>query len=523
MIAPEGYKKAERVKRFIENLTFTTGKWAGQKFVLLDWQWEKVILPFFGTLKPDGLRQYRFCYIEIPKKNGKTELGAALALYFLCGDRENTPRVFSAAVDKDQATLVYTPASIMVKQNNDLSKRILIRDSRKRLIYPKTNGVYQVLSSDVESKHGLNASAVIVDEIHAFPNDRLWRVLTSGSDYAREQQAVFILTTAGIWDKTSIWWRTREKARQIEAGIINQPDFLPVLFIADPEKDDPEDEELWKRVNPSLNQIFSLEKIRSDFSTAKQDPVDYQDFLRFRLNIPGKHILRWMPMEDWDACGKDPIDIESLKGLACFGGLDLSTKIDLTAFLLVFYPQENLKKFVVIPKFYVPEATIMKRSREDAVHYDIWAEQGFLTATPGNTIDEEFIIKDVLKAAEDYSLQEIGYDPWGATAMANKLFNTHGIEMVEVRQGAKSMSEPAKDILVKTKTKQLMHGGHEVLRWCADNIVMIKDANENIRPDKEKATERIDGIVALINAWNRIINTVDLGPSVYDKQGIEIV
>ncbi len=529
LITPEGLAKAERVKTFIESLTFTSGKWAEQKFILLDWQWEEVILPFFGTLKENGFRQYRFLYLEIPKKNGKTELGAALALYFLCADGERGPKVYSAAVDREQATLVYTPAAIMVGNNDMLSRRILVRNAAKRLIYPKNKGVYQVLSSDVESKHGFNASAVIVDEIHGFPNDRLWRVLTAGSDYAREQQAVIVLTTAGIWDKTSIWWKIREKARQIKAGIVKQPNFLPVLYIADPEKDKPEDEELWKRVNPSIDYedgnggIFTLDRIRDDYSIATQDPVDFQDFLRFRLNIPVKQVSRWMPMDSWDKCGKEAIDFEALKGLACFGGLDLSTKIDLTAFLLVFYPQDGLDKFIVVPKFYVPEETILKRSKQDAVHYEIWAEQGFLTATPGNTIDEEFILKDILEAAEDYSLQEIGYDPWGATAIANKLFNTHGIEMVEVRQGAKSMSEPAKDILVKIKTGQVMHGGHEVLRWCADNLVMVADANENIRPDKEKATERIDGIVAMINAWNRITNTIDLGPSIYDSQGIEIV
>ena len=523
MITPEGLAKAERVKTFIESLKHSQGRFNNLPFTLIPWQWEKVILPLFGTLKDNGFRQYRYCYLEIPKKNGKSPFSAAVGLYMLCADKEASPEVYIAAADREQAGYVYRYAKGNIERNETLSKTLKVLDSRKRIINHRNGGFIQVLSSEAFTKHGINPSCVIFDELHAQPNDELWSTLTSNTDFARDQQIVIALSTAGLWDKTSIWWRIREKARQIEAGIARQPNFLPVLYLADPEKDDPEDEELWKRVNPSLDYIFTIEKIREALAEAKNDPAEYQNFLRYRLNIPIKQVSRWMPMSAWDKCGKEPIDFKALKGLACFGGLDLSTKIDLTAFVLVFYPQEGLDKFIVVSNFYVPEDTILERSKQDAVHYEIWAEQGFLTATPGNTIDEEFILKDILKAAEDYSLQEIGYDPWGATAIANKLFNTHGIAMVEVRQGAKSMSEPAKDILVKIKTGQVVHGGHEVLRWCADNLVMVVDANENIRPDKEKATERIDGIVAMINAWNRITNTIDLGPSIYDEQGIEIV
>jgi phage terminase large subunit-like protein len=330
------------------------------------------------------------------------------------------------------------------------------------------------------------------------------------------------LTTAGIWDKTSIWWRLREKARQIDEGIVKDDSFLPVLYIADPEKDDPDDEELWKRVNPSLGQIFTLDKIREDYNIAKQDPVEWQDFLRFRLNIPVKHISRWMPMEAWDAC-ESMVNKNNLLNKKCYGGLDMSTKIDLTAFVLLFPPQDGIDHYTVLFKCYCPSDTIIQRSHQDAVHYDTWSDEGYLTATPGNVIDEEFIERDIVEMSKLYSLQEIGFDPWGATAISNKLFNTHGIQMVEVRQGAKSMSEPAKDILANVKKLEVRHDGNPVLRWCMDNLVMVVDANENVRPDKEKATDRIDGAVALINAWNRIVNVPDLGPSVYETGGFDII
>jgi phage terminase large subunit-like protein len=501
-IRREGPQRAERVREFIGSLSHTQGEWAGKPFSLLDWEWEKVILPLFGTLKTDGLRRYRFCYVEIPKKNGKTPLSAAIGLYMLCADGEASPEVYLAAADREQAGYVYRYAAQMVKDNETLNAKLTVIDSRKRIVNHRNNGFMQVLSSESYTKHGLNPSCIIFDELHAQPDDDLWNTLTSGTDTARRQQVVFVMSTAGIYDKTSIWWRTREKARQIRDGIIQQENFLPVLYIADPEKDDPADEKLWRRVNPSLGHIFTIEKIREHFKEASQDPVEYQNFLRFRLNIPVKQVSRWMPMEAWEKCG-GRIDLEALKGRSCYGGLDLSSKLDLTSFELYFPLAAEGERAIVLSKFYVPEDTIMKRSKQDKVRYDIWAKEGFITATPGNVIDEEFIEKDIVEASKIFSLKEVGFDPWGATSLATRLVNTHGIQMVEMRQGAKTLSEPAKQLLVDVMGNKINHGGHPVLRWCADNLVMVKDANENVRPDKEKATDRIDGMVALIMAKGR--------------------
>ena len=515
---PFDIKKAEKVRDFCESLVFSKGRWAGKKFELLDWQWERVVKPLFGTLRDDGLRQYRFAYLEVPKKSGKTELAAALALYMLCADGEGSPEVFSAAAEREQASLVYYPAAYMVRANETLSARCLVRDSMKRIIYPPTNGFYQVLSAESYSKHGLSPSAVFIDELHAQQTDELVRVLTAGTDYARQQQIIFYMTTAGIYNVESIWWRIRSKAIQIASGVIKQDDFLPVLYIADPERDSPDDEQVWIRNNPSLGKIFTLGKIRKDYETAKNDPVEFEDFKRFRLNIPIKATFRWMPMTDWDKCAGE-IDLETLKGLRCYGGLDMSTKIDLTALVLVFPPQIGLDKWTVLVKCYCPDDTIMQRSRSDRVHYEIWQQQKFLTATSGNVIDEAAIEKDILEASQVYDLAEVGYDPWGATAIATRIFNDHGIPMVEVRQGAKSLSEPAKDLLVKIKKHEVNHGGHPVLRWCADNLVMVRDANENVRPDKEKATDRIDLVVALITAWGRAI----FAEPQYDEPRITVI
>jgi len=279
-------------------------------------------------------------------------------------------------------------------------------------------------------------------------------------------------------------------------------------------------------VNPSLGQIFTLDKIRQDYNEAKQNPVDFQNFLRFRLNIPVKQLSRWMPMDKWDKCNSEP-DLELLRDRKCFGGLDLSSKIDLAAFVLVFPPDDKDGVFDILCRFYCPEEGILKRSQTDRIHYDLWQDQGFLTATPGNVIDYAWIEKDILDAAKEYQLCQIGFDSWNAQATATRIMdelnpmgNEDGFQMVEVRQGAKSFNEPAKDLLVHVMTEKVRHGGHPVLRWCADNLVMRSDPNGNVAPDKEKATEKIDGMVALIMAWGRAMFGNDEIQSVYETRGV---
>lgn len=509
---------AERVKYFIEHLKHTQGEWEGKPFLLLPWQWDDVISPLFSTLKEDGFRQYRYCYVEIPKKNGKTPLSAAIALYMLTSDKEAAPEVYLAAADRAQAGYIYRYAAHMVEANEQLSKILKVVESRNRIINFRNNGFLQVLSAESYTKHGINPSCIVFDEIHTQPNDELWNTLTSGTDYARKQQLVFAMSTAGIYDKESLWWKMRERARQIKDGIIQQDNFLPVLYIADIDKDDPDDEEVWKRVNPSLGHIFTIDKVREQYREAKDDPVEYSNFLRFRLNIPTKHISRWMPMDAWDSCGGD-IDEESLLRRECYGGLDLSSTLDLTAFVLVFPPLNGDDRYIVKSMFYIPDDTILKRSKTDNVHYEVWQKKGFITATPGNVIDYAFIERDILDASKKYKLKEIGYDPWKATEISTRLFNVHGIHMVEMRQGAKTLSEPARKLLAQVMTGKINHGNNPVLRWCADNLVMTPDANENYRPDKEKATDRIDGMVALIMAYGRAMFT-EIKTSVYEDRGI---
>ena len=508
---PFDSSKPERVKRFIEgHCTYSTGtKFKGKPFSLIPWQYEDTIVPFFGTVDENGLRQYRYCYVEIAKKNGKTELFGALALYFLCADGELGPNIYIGAADKEQAGLTYQAAAAMVRANPVMSANLKCLDSRKRIIFPKRDGYIQVLSSEADTKHGINPSAVLIDELHGHKNDALYRYLTSGTDTARDQQAVFIATTSGVYDRNSVWWRTRTHAIQVRDKIVEDPTFLPVLYIADMD-DDPGNPEVWKKANPSMGYIFDEEKIRRDYESIKDRPVEFQDFKRFRLNIPLRQLVKWMPIPAWNACAK-PVREETFMRRRCFGGIDLSEKIDLSAFVLLFEPDKD-GVIDIVAKFYCPEESIMERSRRDKVPYNIWADQGYLIATPGATVDHDFIIQDILYTIRNYRCPEIGYDPYKATDPRNRIMkevnpqeDPKGFQMVEVRQGGVTLHEPGQDLLVAVMEGRVRHGGHPILTWCFDNLVMKSDSNANLSPDKSKSTERIDGASATITGWSRLL------------------
>lgn len=511
--------KAVRAINFCQTLcSHTKGRWAGVQFLLLKWQW-LLFWELFGTCKEDGSRQYRLTYCEIPKKNGKSELAAVVALICLVADDEIGAEVYSAASDISQAGLVYNVAAQMVRQNNVLSNRLKVIDSRKRIIDYKTNSFYQVLSAESYTKHGINPSGIIFDELHAQPNRELWDTLVEGTDYAREQQLIFAITTAGVYDKNSICWEVREHARQVSEGILKDDSLLPVIYAADKERDNWENPEVWKKTNPSLGHIFTLEKIKKDVEIVKQQPTRLNNFLRFRLNLWVNQISRWMPMDEWDACNQYPIDKGALLKRECFGGLDLSSSIDLTALALIFPPATDGELWEVLMYFWIPEDNMLERSKGDRVPYDMWVRAGHMTATPGNVVDYAYIRKKINELSELFNIKEIGYDPWGAVKLAVELTDEDGINMVETRQGYKTLSPPTKDLLVKIKSKQINHGGNPVLRWCADNLVVQTDPAENIKPAKDKARERIDGAVALIMALNRAILHEDK-TSVYEKRGL---
>ena len=501
---------------FIECLCHTKGTWAGKPFELIDWQ-ERIIRDLFGILKPNGYRQFNTAYIEIGKKNGKSELAAAVALLLCCGDGEERAEVYGCAADRQQASIVFEVAADMVRMCPALGKRVKILASQKRMVYLPTNSFYQVLSAEAYSKHGFNIHGVVFDELHTQPNRKLFDVMTKGSGDARMQPLYFLITTAGT-DTQSICYETHQKAKDILEGRKIDSTFYPVIYGAK-EDEDWTDPEVWKRSNPSLGITVGIDKVQAACDSARQNPAEENSFRQLRLNQWVKQSVRWMPMDKWDACAA-PVDAEELKGRACYGGLDLSSTTDVTAFVLVFPPMDEDEPFAVLPYFWIPEENLELRVRRDHVPYDVWQKQGFLMTTEGNVVHYGFIEKFIEELGEKYNIREIAFDRWGAVQMVQNLEGM-GFTVVPFGQGFKDMSPPTKELMKLTLEKKIAHNGHPVLRWMADNIFIRTDPAGNIKADKEKSTERIDGVIALIMALDRAIRCVnDASASVYDERGI---
>lgn len=533
--------KADKALSFFRNLRHTKGNWRGTPFTLLPWQ-TQILTDIFGTVRENGYRQYTMAYVEAPKKQGKSEFGAGIGLYCLTMDDEWSAEVYSCASDRQQAAIVFDVAVGMVEQNSALKKRIKLIPSQKRMVYLPTKSFYQVLSADAYSKHGFNVHAVIFDELHAQPHRGLFDVMTQGSGDARTQPLFFVITTAGDDpDRASIGWEVHKRAEEILLGTKTDPTFYAMLYGLDRENrriwkgkscetvaedltDDRAwrktwgDKKIWTKVNPSLGHTVPFEKVEDHFNAAQGNIALEKNFRWLRLNCWEQlKVAGWLGLDFWDLC-KGKINEKRLEGRPCYGGLDLSSKIDMTAFVLLFPPDDINKKWIVIPRYWIPEDRVKERYDVDRVPYPEWVERGLIKTTPGNVIDYRFIEKDVVTLRDRFDIREVGFDPWNAMQTAVNL-GDEGLTMVEVRQGSRSMSAPMKEIEQLVRGKKMIHSGHEVLRWNIGNVRIKMDENENIRPVKGKGIERIDGLVGMINGMARAILHKD-DTSVYTQRGI---
>ena len=510
---------ADNAVAFINCLKHTKGEWYGMPFELIDWQ-EQIIRDVFGILKPNGCRQFNTAYIEIPKKQGKSELAAAVALLLTCGDFEHGGEIYGCASDRQQASIVFDVAVQMVEQCPALKNRCKLMISNKRIVYKPLGSFYQVLSAEAYTKHGLNVHGVVFDELHSQPDRKLFDVMTHGSGDARKQPLYFLITTSGS-DTKSICYEQHQKARDILEGRKADNSFYPLIYGAD-DNEDWTSEAVWRKANPSIGITVDIEKIRAACESARQNPAEENLFRQLRLNQWVKQSIRWMPMEKWDKCNFI-VDAEALKGRVCYGGLDLSSTIDVTAFVLVFPPFDDEDKYSVLPFFWLPEDSLPLRVRRDHVQYDVWEKQGYIKTTDGNVVHYGFIESFIEELGTKYDIREIAFDRWGAVQMTQNLEGL-GFTVVPFGQGFASMSPPTKELMKLTLEEKLAHSGHPVLRWMMDNIFIRTDPAGNIKPDKEKSTEKIDGAVALIMALDRAIRCGgQISGSVYEERGLLIL
>jgi len=496
-----------------------TGDFYGQPFTLLDWQHE-VLWNVYGTTKDNGYRQYQYAYLEIPKKNGKTELTAAVSLYHLVCDGPGG-QIYCCAADREQASLVYKAAKQMIEQDEALEQLLNVVDSKKE-IYNRETGTYlKVLSAEAYTKHGINPTVVIFDELHAQPNRELWDVMTFGAGSARKEPLWWVITTAGDDpDRNSIGWEIHEKARKIRDGELKNPKWYVKIFGA-PEDADIYDEKVWFAANPSLGVSITLETLRLEALDAKESEAYERLFRWLRLNqwIALKRI-GWLPLTLWDNTVGEWNPAE-LVGKYCYAGLDLSSTTDLTAIALLFPPQKGLSEWRCIFKAFIPLENMKERVKRDKVPYDDWVKQGYLTATEGDAVDYETVQLQIESYSKQYKIKWLCADKWNSAMLTQNLAKK-GIKTIEIEQTMNGLSPGMKEIERLLRTGQLTHDKNPLARWCFGNVIVATDGNENIKPMKNKSIERIDLIVALIDAMAAALR-LEKKVSAYEEHGIRVV
>lgn len=498
--------KADYAVNFFQFLKHTKGRFHGAPFTLLDWE-RDIIRPVYGTLKNDGFRQYQKIYVEIPKKNGKSELAAGAGLLHTFGDGEIKGEVYGCAADRQQASIVFDVAVDMIDQVPALKKRTKLQLSHKRLTDKLTGTYYQVLSAEAFTKHGMSPSAVIFDELHAQPNRALWDVMTFGAGDARTQPIWWVITTAGEDpDRVSIGWEVHDYATKILNGDIVDPLWWVSIFNYD--GDDIYNETNWYKANPSLGHTITIDSVRSAANTAMQNKANERLFRWLRLNqwITSK-LTTWQPVELFDATVGEWNRLD-LIGKDCFVGMDLSSTTDLSALALIFPPQGTQLDWRVIWDCWIPKSNMDERIREDHVPYDQWERNGWITATEGNVIDYTAIEERILTYKKLYNIKELGADRTFATMLLQRL-EQQGVTCADIPQTYAILTDPMNQVEVLMKTAKLTHEPHPVARWCFGNTSIAKNGNGQIKYVKETRgktvirTKRIDLTAAWVIAQSR--------------------
>lgn len=482
--------EGQRAVDFINLLTHT-GDYSGKRFRLRPWQ-EYFVRQLFGSIGLDGRRIIRNAFLMLPRKNGKTELIAAICVYCLLGLGKHGQEIYSAAADREQASRIFKAASQMVRSSPYLNSLCTILDSQKRITVERLNNTYVALSSEAPTKHGLSPAIVLFDELHAQKNRDLWDALTTGFG-ARAEPLTIAITTAGS-DRQSLCHQEYEYACKVRDGVLTNPNYLPVIYAADPQ-DDWTSEATWRKANPALGDYLQLDFLRDECKKAQDLPTEENRFRQLYLNQWVSGESRFLSRAKWDACGVQAVDAESLRGCTCFAGLDLSTTTDITALVLVFPHQDGT--YSVLPWFWVPEDGAELRERRDRVPYQTWGRLGFIETTPGPVIDYDHIRLKVNELAKTYVIKVINIDPYNATQLAGQL-QGDGLPIQFFRQGMISMNEPTKELERLVMGGKIHTGNHPVMNWMADNACVERDAAGNMKVSKSRSREKVDGIISLI-------------------------
>ncbi|WP_170019200.1 terminase TerL endonuclease subunit [Campylobacter sp. RM16190] len=487
-------KLALKAINFITLLKHTTGRYAGVKFQLLPFQIEFIIDVIATYRKDTKTRRYQTALLFLPRKNGKTELIAAILLFFLFIDAEQGKEIYCAANETEQAKIIFNATITMLKQNISLIKKSKIFKSTKTI---EKNGEFldfvKVLTANADTKDGLKPYVFVYDELHAAKDGELWRVLEEGQ-INRDSPLAFIISTAG-YNLQGVMKQKYDYAKQAKAGIIEDDSFYSMIFEADPGKW--QDENEWVKANPALGYGVKLENLRIRYKKALSSGEEEMAFKTKHLNIWCNSSTSWINDAVWQNNIHQGFNDSDFRGVNCYAGLDLSSTTDITAYVVIC----ELGGFLhIFPHFWIPEDNARERSRRDRVPYIDWINKGLIKQTPGNVVDYDFVERDILQINEKFNIKETAYDRWNSTKIITNLTN-EGLNLSPFGQGYASMSAPTKAIQTLALAGKINHFGNPILRWMISNVEIIRDSAENIKADKSKSRERIDGVVALVMAY----------------------
>jgi len=503
---------------FPEVLVHVKGELAGKPFYLMDWQ-KAFVGCLFGWMRKNGTRRFRQALLYVAKKNGKTALCAGIALYMLWYDKEMGAECYSAASSKDQASLVFQHAMRMVKKSDMLSADLTVYGAHgggqtRSIVYSEAGSFYQAISASPEGNDGINVHFAVVDELHRHKKPDLSDLMQK-STAARTQPLVIYVTTADS-DRESACNRKLKYAKQVQSNN-NDPSkpghnssFLPMIYETSI-KDDWTKELTWEKCNPGIDVIVKREFLRSECREAQDDPMLQNTFIRLCCNRVTSSSVAFFKEGQWGACAAD-IDMELLRGSKCWGAVDVASVEDLNSFSL-WFPEHG----VLLPFFWSPEESAFRRGKEN-IPYRVWNEEGSMTLTDGATTDYEAIKSTINECGKLYNIQQISFDKWNTSQLQTDVEKA-GFTVMQFTQGIRSFTGPMKEFKRLVLSKELKHPGNACLDWNAGNLMAKVDESENIRPDKKKSSEKIDGMVTAIMAigiaWGHKSEV-----SVYETRGV---
>lgn len=511
------HASAQHAIDFFRFLRHSKGEWAGTVVRLEPWQ-QFIVANLFGWKRPDGTRRFRTAYLEVARKNGKSTFASGIGLYLMNADGEGGAEIYSIATKRAQAKITFDEATRMVKSSPFLRRRVV--SFRDNLHVKDTASKFEPLGRDANTMDGLNIHGALIDELHAHKTREVWDVVETATG-SRRQPLLLAITTAG-YDRKSICWENRDYTKKILSGVLHDDSWFGMIYCADHD-DRWDDVDEWRKANPNLGVSVGLSDLETKVQKAKQMPSALNSFLRLHLNIWTQVENRWMNPEKWRLCSTQ-VNEEGLRGRTCYAGLDLSSTTDVSGYALVFPPQSKGDRYQVLWRFFIPDESMYERSKRDRVPYESWVREGYITATPGNIIDFDFILASLDEDAQRYDIKEVAFDRWGAAVIQTQLMEAGGDDwLVQFGQGFASMASPMKELERLVLDGMLAHGGNPVAAWMADNVVAASDPAGNLKPDKSKSHEKIDGIVMLLMGLDRANRHQPKRPSVYERRGIRVV